>query len=284
MNNQINAAAGGTFQLGDLTINRMAFGAMRVTGEGIWGPPQDRTRALDVLKKVLRLGINFIDTADSYGPNVSEELIAEALYPYPEGLVIGTKGGLKRPAPYRWEVDAHPERLENCLKGSLQRLRVDQVDLYQLHRFDDKVPMEETLGKLAELRRKGLIRHLGLSEVSVEQCRKAAQQIEFVSVQNKYSVTDRKWEDVLNWCAEREIAFLPWNPVDAGELNNETLRQIAKKHDAGIYQVALAWLLRHKSNIVPIPGTSSPEHLMENTAAVGLELDEEDMNALNGIS
>jgi len=216
------AAASGVFTLGDMEVNRMGFGAMRITGDGIWGPPKDKALAKKVLHKALDLGVNFIDTADSYGPYVSEELIAEALHPYPEGLVIGTKGGLTRSGPDRWNVDASPEHLEKALKGSLKRLKTDRIDLYQLHRFDRDVPMEETLGKLIELQEQGYINQLGLSEVDVEQCEKAREMTEFVSVQNKYNIAERKWDDVLEWCAGRNIAFLPWYPLAAGSLQNKT--------------------------------------------------------------
>ncbi len=278
------AAASGVFTLGDMEVNRMGFGAMRITGDGIWGPPKDKAQAKKVLHKALDLGVNFIDTADSYGPYVSEELIAEALHPYPEGLVIGTKGGLTRSGPDRWNVDASPEHLEKALKGSLKRLKTDRIDLYQLHRFDRDVPMEETLGKLIELQEQGYINQLGLSEVNVEQCEKAREMTEFVSVQNKYNIAERKWDDVLEWCAGRNIAFLPWYPLAAGSLQNKTLREIAGKHNATVYQIALAWLLHRSATMIPIPGTGSPEHLQENTEAAEIELSEQEMKALNDLS
>ncbi len=278
------AAAGGTFTLGnDLTINRLGYGAMRLTGEGIWGPPKDKGEAIKVLKETLKLGINFIDTADSYGPNVSEELIAEALHPYPDGLLVATKGGLTRTGPNKWPVNGRPDHLEEALKGSLKRLKVERIDLYQLHRFDPEVPADEFLGKLAELQQQGYIRHLGLSEVNVEQIEQAQQHFEVVSVQNKYSLTDRKWEDEVAWTRERGIGFIPWYPLDAGAVENPHLQKIATRHGASVYQIALAWLLAHSDNILPIPGTSSVSHLRENTAAAGIELSAEDMKALDGI-
>ena len=278
------ATASGTYTLGgDLTINRLGYGAMRITGDGIWGPPKDKAEAIRVLQATQDLGINFIDTADSYGPYVSEELIAEALHPYPEGLLIATKGGLERTGPNEWPVNGRPEHLEEALKGSLKRLKVDRIDLYQLHRFDSKVPADEFLGKLQELQQEGLIRHLGLSEVSVEQIKQAQQYFEVVSVQNKFSLTDRQWQDEVDWTREQHIGFIPWYPLDAGALDNATLQSIAQKHDANVYQIALAWLLAHSENILPIPGTSSVDHLKENTAAAHLQLDEEDMGQLKNL-
>ena len=276
------AAQSGTYTLGgDITINRLGYGAMRITGDGIWGPPKDREDAIRVLKATQDLGINFIDTADSYGPNVSEELIAEALHPYPDGLLVATKGGLERTGPNQWPVNGRPEHLEEALKGSLQRLKIDRVDLYQLHRFDEKVPADEFLGKLAELQQQGYIRHLGLSEVSVEQIKQAQQHFKVVSVQNKYSITDRQWEDEVAWTRDNDIAFIPWYPLDAGALEDQTLQKIAKKYDSSVYQIALAWLLAHSDNILPIPGTSSVAHLRENTRAAAIQLDEEDVATID---
>ncbi len=279
-NSQV-AEQSGTYTLGgDLEIHRLGYGAMRITGQGIWGPPKDKAEAIRVLQATQDLGINFIDTADSYGPYVSEELIAEALYPYPAGLLIATKGGLERTGPNQWPVNGRPEHLEEALKGSLKRLKIDRVDLYQLHRFDEKVPADEFLSKLAELQQQGYIRHLGLSEVSVDQIEQAQQHFEVVSVQNRYSLTDRKWEDEVEWTRDNNIGFIPWYPLDAGAVDNDTLKQIAKKHDATVYQIALAWLLAHSENILPIPGTSSVEHLRENTRAAAIELEEEDLEQL----
>ena len=275
------AQQSGTYTLGgDLEIHRLGYGAMRITGQGIWGPPKDKAEAIRVLQATQDLGINFIDTADSYGPNVSEELIAEALHPYPAGLLIATKGGLERPGPDQWTPNGRPEHLESVLKGSLKRLKLERIDLYQLHRFDTKVPADEYLGKLAELQQQGYIRHLGLSEVSVDQIEQAQQHFEVVSVQNKYSLTDRKWEDEVEWTRDHNIGFIPWYPLDAGAVDNATLKKIAKKHDATVYQIALAWLLAHSENILPIPGTSSVEHLRENTRAAAIELEEEDLSQL----
>ncbi len=277
----ITAEASGTYTLGgDLTINRLGYGAMRLTGDGIWGPPKDRAEALRVLQATQELGINFIDTADSYGPNVSEELIAEALHPYPDGLLIATKGGLERTGPNEWPVNGRPDHLEEALKGSLKRLKLERVDLYQLHRFDDKVPTDEFLGKLQELQQQGLIRHLGLSEVSVEQIKQAQQYFTVVSVQNKFSLTDRQWQSEVEWTREQGIAFIPWYPLDAGAVDESTLQNIADKYEATVYQIALAWLLAHSDNILPIPGTSSVEHLRQNTAAAHITLDEADQKQL----
>ena len=278
---EITATASGTYSLGDITINRLGYGAMRLTGDGIWGPPKDKSEAIRVLKTTQDLGINFIDTADSYGPYVSEELIAEALHPYPEGLLIATKGGLERTGPNKWPVNGRPEHLEEALKGSLKRLKLDRIDLYQLHRFDEKVPSHEFLSKLQELQQQGLIRHLGLSEVSVEQIQQAQQYFEVVSVQNKFSLTDRQWQSEVDWTREQGIGFIPWYPLDAGAVDNDALQAIAQKHDATVYQIALAWLLAHSNNILPIPGTSSVDHLKQNTAAAQMELDDEDISKLN---
>ena len=280
----ITAAASGTYTLGsDITINRLGYGAMRITGDGIWGPPKDKAEAIRVLQATQDLGINFIDTADSYGPYVSEELIAEALHPYPDGLLIATKGGLERTGPNEWPVNGHPDHLEEALKGSLKRLKVERIDLYQLHRFDNKVPSTEFLGKLQELQQQGLIRHLGLSEVSVEQIKQAQQYFEVVSVQNKFSLTDRQWQSEVDWTREQGIGFIPWYPLDAGALDNPTLQSVAQKHEASVYQIALAWLLAHSDNILPIPGTSSVDHLQQNTASSHIQLDEEDMAQLKDL-
>ncbi len=280
----ISARASGTYTLGgDITINRIGYGAMRITGSGIWGPPKDKAEAIRVLQETRELDINFIDTADSYGPYISEELIAEALHPYSEELLIATKGGLERSGPNQWPINGHPDHLEKALKGSLKRLKLERVDLYQLHRFDPKVPAGEFLGKLKEMQREGLIRHLGLSEVSIEQIRQAQQYFEVVSVQNKFSLTDRKWDEEVEWTREQGIGFIPWYPLDAGALDNKALQSVAEKHGASVYQIALAWLLAYSDNILPIPGTSSVEHLRENTAAAQIELDEEDMGRLDKV-
>jgi pyridoxine 4-dehydrogenase len=275
-----------TFTLGgDLTINRLGYGAMRITGKGIWGPPKDKDEAIRVLKRAVELGVNFIDTADSYGPNVSEELIAEALYPYKSDLVIGTKGGLLRTGPDQWPVDSSPEHLKEALEGSLKRLKLDQIDLYQLHRIDPKVPAEKTFEFLQKVQKEGKVKHIGLSEVSVDDIKKAQQFFEVVSVQNMYSVDNRKWESVLDYTKENNIAFIPWFPLNAANVaSQEKLQKVADKYSATVYQVALSWLLHHADNILLIPGTSSVKHLEENMKAINVPLTEEDMQALEGIS
>ncbi|QJD77606.1 aldo/keto reductase [Spirosoma rhododendri] len=268
----------GTITLGgDLTVNRMAYGAMRITGDGIWGPPKNHDEAIRVLKRALELGINFIDTADSYGPYVSEELIAEALHPYPDGLIIGTKGGLLRTGPNQWPVDGSRKHLEEALNGSLKRLKLERIDLYQLHRFDDKVPAEEFLGFLQEAQQAGKIRHIGLSEVGVDQIRQAQQYFEVVSVQNMYNFGQQKWNDVLKFCEEEEIAFIPWYPLASGNLSAENaISKVAQRHGATDYQVALAWLLAASPVMLPIAGTSSVKHLEENVLGATLKLTDED--------
>ena len=255
---------------------------MRITGNGVWGPPKDKAEAIRVLQTTRELGIDFIDTADSYGPYVSEELIAEALHPYPSELVIATKAGLERTGPNQWPINGRPEHLEAACKGSLKRLKLEQIPLYQWHRFDPDVPSDESLDKLKELQQQGYVKHLGLSEVSVAQIQEAQQYFEVVSVQNKFSLTDRKWAEELDWCAERNIAFIPWYPLDAGKVADDGLQQVAKKHNATVYQIALAWLLHYRENILLIPGTSSVAHLRENTAAGKIVLDEGDMGVLSG--
>ncbi len=278
----INAASSGQFKIGgDLTINRLGFGAMRITGSGIWGPPDNRRDALRVLRRLPELGVNFIDTADSYGPNVSEELIAEALHPYPAGMLIATKGGLTRPGPNKWEPNGRPEYLRSALEGSLKRLKMERIDLYQLHRIDPEVPMEESLGVLKDAQKEGLIRHIGLSEVSAEQLKQAAKTIEVATVQNLYNLNERRWEDTLKWCEENNVGFIPWYPLSAGTINSQKATQkIAKRHEVSEYQVALAWLLQRSPVMLPIPGTSSVAHLEENVAAASLQLDEDDMHEL----
>ena len=278
-----NAAAAGTFDIGgDLRVNRLGFGAMRITGKGIWGEPENPEEARAVLKRAVELGINLIDTADSYGPHVSERLIGETLHPYPEDLVIATKGGLLRDGPGQWRRDARPEHLREACEGSLKRLKLDRIDLYQLHRIDPRVPAEEPLGALAELREEGKIRHIGLSEVSVEQIQRAQQIVPIVSVQNRYNLTDRDSEDVLNFCEREGMGFIPWFPLATGDLARPAgpLDEIAARHEASPGQVALAWLLWRSPVMLPIPGTSSVEHLVENVAAASLELDEEEFAEL----
>ncbi|QCR22723.1 aldo/keto reductase [Pontibacter sp. SGAir0037] len=274
-----------TFTIGgDFTVNRMGFGAMRITGEGIWGPPKDRDEAIRVLQRAVELGIDFIDTADSYGPHVSEELIAEALQPYPEGLVIATKGGLTRTGPNVWPINADPDYLQGALEGSLKRLKVDQIDLYQLHRVDPEVPYEKTLEFLQRVQEEGLVKHIGLSEVTVEQIKKAQEFVKVVSVQNKYSVDFRKWEAELEYCEEQGMAFIPWNPLNANNKQSmEKLTEMAEKHSATPHQIALSWLLHRSPNILLIPGTSKVKHLEDNYNAVNISLSEEDMQQLEEI-
>ena len=272
-----------TFTLGgDLEVRRLGFGAMRLTGRGIWGPPDDPEEATRVLRRVVELGINLIDTADSYGPEVSENLIAEALHPYPDDLVIATKGGLRRTGPGRWPSDARPERLKRCCEGSLQRLRLERIDLYQLHSPDPKVPLEESMGALRELKEEGKVRHVGVSNVSVDELRRARAVVEVVSVQNRYNLTERRSEDVLEACERERLGFLPWFPLATGSLARPggPLDEIAGRHGATAGQVALAWLLQRSPVMLPIPGTSSVEHLEENTAAAELSLSADELERL----
>jgi len=266
---------------GDLTVRRMGFGAMRITGPGVWGPPKDRGEAIRVLQRAVELGVNFIDTADSYGPFVSEELIAEALYPYPAGLVIATKGGFLRSGPREWHINSRPDHLKVALEGSLTRLKVDSIDLYQLHRIDPNVPFEETLSFLQGVQEEGLIKRIGLSEVGVEDIKKAEEYVEVVSVQNKYSHDYRKWEPVLNYCEKTGKAFIPWNPMNAGKVESmSTIEAMAGRLGVSPHQLALTWLLYHSSNILLIPGTSSVQHLEENMGAEQVELTEETLSKL----
>ena len=271
---------------GDLPVRRLGFGAMRITGQGIWGPPPDRAQAVKVLRRVVELGVNFIDTADSYGPAVSEEIIEEALHPYPAGLVIATKGGFERPGPNRWTENGKPEHLRSALDGSLRRLRLDRIDLYQLHRIDPKVPAEDQLGTLKDLQSQGKIRHIGLSEVSVQQIQHARKIVPIVSVQNRYSVSDRGSEDVLNYSEREQIGFIPWFPLAAGKLSGaeSVIGRVAARLKATPSQVALAWLLKRSPVMLPIPGTSSIAHLEENVAAAQLNLDQQAMQDLDAIS
>ncbi len=270
---------------GDLNVNRLGYGAMRITGKGIWGPPKDEVEAIGVLRRAVELGVNFIDTADSYGPHISEELIAEALYPYPADLVIGTKGGLLRTGPDQWPINAHPDHLRKALEGSLKRLKLDQVALYQLHRIDPLVPAEQSFEFLQQAQEEGLIKHIGLSEVDVDMIKKAQEFFEVASVQNIYSVDNRKWEHVLQYCKAHDIVFIPWFPLNAGNVaSQDLLKQIAEKHNATVHQVALNWLLNHSDNILLIPGTSSIAHLEENMQSISLELTDDDIRELNSIS
>jgi aryl-alcohol dehydrogenase-like predicted oxidoreductase len=268
-------------RIADLQVSRIGFGAMRVCGPDVWGPPKDRAQALRVLRRAYELGCNFFDTADSYGPYVDEELIAEALHPYPKDLVIATKGGLLRPRASRWDEDGRPEHLRAALEGSLKRLRLERIELYQLHAPDPKVPFAESVGALARLRREGKIRHVGVSNVSVAQLEEARKIVPVVSVQNEYNVENRASEDVLRACERLGIAFLPWYPLGAGgALRSSRLKELAKKHHATPAQVALAWLLRKSPAMLPIPGTSSVKHLEENVAAAQLQLPPGELAAL----
>src|SRR5215218_5510252 len=277
-----------TFKIGgDLEVNRMGFGAMRITGKGIWGPPEDREECLRVLRRALELNVNLIDTADSYGPYVSEELIAEALHPYPEGLVIATKAGLERPGPDEWTPNGRPEHLRRALDGSLRRLRVERIDLYQLHRIDPDVPADEQLGMMAELQREGKFLHFGLSETGVEEIETARRVLPVASVQNRYNLQDRaQWEGVVDHCEAEGIAFIPWFPLAAGPLAREggPVDRIARRLGATPGQVALAWLLRRSPVMLPIPGTSKVKHLEENVAGSSIQLDENDMRELDEAS
>ncbi len=270
---------------GDMTVNRMGYGAMRITGDGVWGQPKDKEEAIRVLQRAVELGIDFIDTADSYGPNVSEELIAEALYPYNKGLLIATKGGLTRTGPNEWPLNAHPDHLRGALEGSLKRLKQDKIDLYQLHRVDPNVPFEHTLEFLQKAQKDGLIRHIGLSEVTIAQIKKAQEFVKIVSVQNIYSVDNRKWEAELEYTREQGIAFIPWYPLGGG--NKDVLAKIeaiAQRKNVSAHQLALSWLLHHSENILLIPGTSKVKHLEENYKATEISLSPIEMNELNEIA
>jgi pyridoxine 4-dehydrogenase len=269
----------GTISIGDRSVRRLGFGAMRITGPGIWGPPADHDGAIAVLRRAVELGVTLIDTADSYGPHVSEELIAEALYPYPEDLLIATKGGLLRTGPGRWPADGSPQHLREACEGSLSRLRVDAIELYQHHRPDPKVPYEDSIGALKELQDEGKIRHIGVSNVSVDQLETAREIVQVVSVQNRFNLTDRHSQDVLERCEDLGIAFFPWAPIAAGELAEPggPVDRIASEHDASPGQVALAWLLARSPVIVPIPGTSSVEHLEENLGAASIDLTDDEV-------
>jgi aryl-alcohol dehydrogenase-like predicted oxidoreductase len=276
------AAAAGTVRVGDLVVNRMGFGAMRVCGPDVWGPPRDRAAAHAVLRRAVELGVNFIDTADSYGPHVDETLIAEALHPYPRGLVIATKGGLVRPNRHAWDSDGRPEHLRRALEGSLKRLRVERIDLYQFHAPDPNVPFADSVGALAALQREGKIRHLGVSNVSVRELAAARRIAPIVSVQNEYNLGDRSSDDVLAACEKARIAFIPWYPLGAGRaLTNAKAKRVAKQLGATPAQVALAWLLARSPVMLPIPGTASIAHLEEDVAAAALKLPREALAALD---
>ncbi len=281
------AAKSGQFQIGgDLSVNRLGFGAMRITGKGVWGEPKDRGETIRVLRRVVDLGINFIDTADSYGPAVSEEIIAEALHPYPEGLVIATKAGFDRPGPDKWVTNGRPEHLRAALEGSLRRLRLERIDVFQLHRIDDKVPAEDQLGALKELQAQGKIKHIGLSEVSVAQIEHARRILPIVSVQNRYSVVDRAADDVVDYCERENVGFIPWFPLAAGDVSaaGSALERTAKQLKITPSQLALKWLLWRSPVILPIPGTSRVAHLDENVAAAALEVDDATLQGLGKLA
>jgi pyridoxine 4-dehydrogenase len=279
---EITAAAAGSITLGgDLTVNRLGYGAMRITSKGIWGPPEDHDAAIATLRRAVELGVNFIDTADSYGPYISEELIAEALAPYPPGVVIATKGGWERPGPGQWTHNASPSHLRKALEGSLERLRLDRIDVYQLHAPDNAVSFEASMETLAQLREQGKIRHIGLSNVTREHIERARKIVAIVSVQNRYSFADREWDYVVNYCEENGIGFIPWGPLGSGKRASEMLEKVAAKLNTTPLQVALAWLLKRSPVMLPIPGTSSPKHLEENIAAAALELPQSEFERLS---
>ena len=281
---ELSASLAGDVSLGgEIYVHRLGFGAMRLTGEGIWGPPKDRKGALAVLRRAVELDVNFIDTADSYGPHVSEELIAEALFPYPGGLVIATKGGWNRPGPNQWTHDATPSHLRKAVEGSLKRLRLDRIDVYQLHIPDPVVSFEASVETLAQLRNEGKIRLVALSNVTQEHVERARKIVPIVSVQNRYSFADREWDYVVDYCERNGIAFIPWFPLGAGRVAGEVLNRIAQVHHASPTQVALAWLLRRSPMVLPIPGTSSIAHLEENVAAVSVRLTDDDYQKLSRV-
>jgi len=280
VNAQPTAAAAGTIDVGgDLTVSRLGFGAMRITGRGIWGEPPSRAQAIATLRRVVELGVNFIDTADSYGPSVSEELIAEALHPYPDDLVIATKGGLVRPGPNRWDADGRPAHLREVCEGSLRRLRLEQIPLYQFHRPDPAVPLADSIGAIAELKNEGKIRHVGISNVSESQLREAQQIVPIVSVQNRYNAADRRSESLIDLCEQEQLAFLPWAPVqESGK--NPAVVAAASRHGVTQHQIVLAWMLAMSPQILPIPGTGSIAHAEENIAAAAVQLSPEEVEAI----
>jgi pyridoxine 4-dehydrogenase len=281
----LTAASSGTVSLGgELDVNRLGFGAMRITGDGIWGPPKDPAAAIAVLRRAVELGVNFIDTADSYGPKVSEELIAEALAPYPKDLVIATKGGWNRPGPNQWTHDASPAHLRQAVEGSLARLRLDRIEVYQLHVPDPMIPLDASIETLANLQAEGKIRLIGLSNVTVEHIERARKIVPIVSVQNRYSFADREWDNVVDYCERNGMAFIPWFPLGAGTVAGKLLERIAKAHQVKPMHVALAWLLKRSPVMLPIPGTSSIAHLEENVKAGSLQLSEEECTELTGIA
>jgi aryl-alcohol dehydrogenase-like predicted oxidoreductase len=281
-----SAAAAGTFDIADKTVNRLGFGAMRITGNGVWGDPPDREAARAVLRRAVELDVNLIDTADSYGPHVSEELIAEALYPYPDDLVIATKGGLERSGPGQWHRNGHPEHLREACEGSLKRLRLERIDLYQLHAPDPNVPIADSLGELNALQNEGKIRHIGVSNVSVEELETAREIVHVTTVQNRYNLEDRHSEDVLEACEQAGIVFIPWFPLATGRLADSggPLDRIAREHDATPAQIAVAWLLARSPVMLPIPGTSSVEHLEEDVGAMQIQLSREEVDEIGSAS
>jgi pyridoxine 4-dehydrogenase len=279
MSDQI-ASRAGTVGLGDMTVNRMGFGAMRITGQGVWGLPADPQDCKRVLQRAVELGVNFIDTADAYGPHVSEELIAKALFPYPDDLVIATKAGFTRPGPGRWDSDGRPEHIHEAVRGSLRRLRLDRIDLYQVHTPDRKVPYEDTVGAFKELQQAGLVRHVGVSNVSVKQLGVARSIVEVVSVQNRYNLIDRASEPVVEACAREGLAFIPWFPLATGRLAGKAIERVAARLGLTPMQVGLAWLMHHSPVMLPIPGTSKVGHLEENIVAAEVELTDEDLREL----
>jgi pyridoxine 4-dehydrogenase len=280
MTGPASAAAAGTISIGgDLVVRRMGFGAMRITGDGIWGDPPDLHQARAVLRRAVELGVNFIDTADSYGPDVSEQLIADALYPYPDDLVIATKGGLLRPGPGRWDADGRPAHLREACEGSLRRLRLDQIPLYQLHRPDPGVPLAESVGALAQLKDEGKIRHIGVSNVSEAQLREAQQITPIVSVQNRYNAADRQSESMVDMCELEQIAFLPWAPIQQAD-TSPAVAEAASRHDASPRQIVLAWLLARSPQILPIPGTGSADHVETNVVAASIQLSADEVEAI----
>jgi pyridoxine 4-dehydrogenase len=280
---EVSAQFAGNVSLGgELSVHRLGFGAMRLTGQGIWGPPKDRKRALAVLRRAVELGVNFIDTADSYGPHISEELIAEALFPYPKDLVIATKGGWNRPGPDQWTHDASPSHLRKAVEGSLKRLHLDRIDVYQLHIPDPAVSFDTSVEALAQLRNEGKIRLVGLSNVTQEHIERARRIVPIASVQNRYSFADREWDYVVDCCERNRIAFIPWYPLAAGTVAGEVLNRIAQAHRATLMQIALAWLLQRSPIMLPIPGTFSIEHLEQNIAAASMRLSDEEYEKLSG--
>jgi pyridoxine 4-dehydrogenase len=276
------SATSSTFKIGgDLEVNRLGFGAMRITGDGIWGWPPDRANAVKVLKRAVDLGVNLIDTADAYGPETSELLIAEALHPYPKGLVIATKGGLTRPGPGQWVPNGRPEHLKEAVDNSLKRLKLDRIDLYQLHRIDKNVPVEDSLGALKEAQQAGKIRHIGLSEVSAEEIQRARKTVPIVSIQNRYNFDDRKWDEAVTFCEKENLGFLPWAPVGGNRgLSGSSVDAVSKAHNASVYQIALAWLLQRSPVMLPIPGTQNLQHLEDNCAAAKLKLTPDEWKSL----